>query len=129
MSLQVWMRIAGLLYLVMCVAALAGAPIRAEGPAGVLDRARAGDATARFLITTWITLGLLLGVLGASLLFFSRHPEEARALAWTTVAVELAWGVPVDIFKIIRGQPPAPSIVWILIHVIVAGTGIWALSL
>ena len=128
MTLQLWMRIAGGLYLVMCVAAFAGAPIRAEGPPGVHDRAKAGDATARFLINTWICLGLLLGVLGASLLFFSGQPDQAKALAWTAVAVELAWGIPIDIFKIVRGQPPTPSVVWILIHLIVAGTGIRALS-
>ena len=128
MSLQLWMRIAGVLYLMMCVAAMLGTPIRAEGPPGVHDRAASGDPTARYLINTWVTMGLLLGVLGGSLLFFSNHADEARALAWTVVAVELAWGVPVDVFKIIRGQRAAPSIVWIGIHLGVGVTGFWALG-
>ena len=129
LSLPIWMRVAGVLYLVMCVAALAGTPIRAEGPAGALDRAAEGDPTARFLVNTWVTLGLLLGVLGAALLYFSRVPEEARALAWTAVAVELGWGVPVDVFKIVRGQKKTPSIVWIVIHLLVAAAGMQALGM
>ena len=78
LSLQLWMRIAGSLYLIMCAAALTGTPIRAEGPSGVMERAAAGDATARFLVNTWITLGLLLGVLGAALWYFSAAAEQAR---------------------------------------------------
>jgi hypothetical protein len=107
LSLPTWMGGVGVLCLVMCGAALAGAPIRAEGPDGTLERASAGDATARFLVNTWVTLGLLLGVLGAALLYFSRTAEDARALAWTVIAVELAWGIPIDVFKILRGQKKA----------------------
>jgi membrane associated rhomboid family serine protease len=128
LSLQLWMRIVGTLYLVSCIGAIAGAPIRAEGPAGLLERARAGDATARFVVTTWIALGGLIGVLGAALLYFSRAPEQARALAWTAVAVELAWGIPIDLLKILRGQKRTPSVVWIVIHVAVAGSGLVALG-
>lgn len=127
-SLPTWMRIAGVLYLVMCAAALTGTPIRAEGPGGALERAKAGDPLARFLVNTWVTLGLLLGVLGGALLYFSGTAEDARALAWTVVAVELAWGIPVDVFKIMRGQKKAPSIVWILIHAMMAMTGLLALG-
>lgn len=128
LSLAIWMRVAGALYLIMCAAALAGAPIRAEGPEGTLERARSGDPVGRFLVNTWVTLGLLLGVLGLALLYFSRTPEEARALAWTAVAVELAWGIPVDVFKIARGQKKAPSVVWIIIHLTIAGLGLQALG-
>ena len=52
LSLPIWMRVVGVLYLVMCVAALMGTPIRAEGPSGVLERLAAGDPTARFLVNT-----------------------------------------------------------------------------
>jgi hypothetical protein len=127
-GLQLWMRVVGGLYLLMCLAALARVPIRAEGPAGVLDRAAAGDATARFLVNTWVTLGLALGVIGAALVYFSRTPADARVLAWTVIALELAWGIPVDVFKIARGQRKVPSIIWIGIHAVVAATGLGALG-
>lgn len=128
LSLATWMRVAGVLYLAMCAASLKGVPIRAEGPSGALERASTGDPTARFLVNTWVALGVLLGVLGAALLYFSRTPDDARALAWTVVGVELAWGIPVDVFKIIRGQKKAPSIVWILIHAAVGSAGLQALG-
>jgi hypothetical protein len=127
-SLAVWMRVAGALYLIMCIAAVMGTPIRAEGPAGAMDRAAAGDATARFLVNTWVTLGLLLGVLGAAMLYFSWMPERAYALAWTAVVIELAWGIPVDVFKILRGQKKGPSIVWIGIHLTLGIAGLMALG-
>ena len=128
LTLTTWMRIVGGLYLLMGVVAMARVPIKAEGPPGILEKAGAGDTTARFVINTWTTLGLLLGVIGASLLFFSRTAQDARALAWTVVALELAWGIPIDIFKIMRGQKAAPSIVWIVIHSVVAITGVQALG-
>jgi len=127
-GLQMWMRVVGVVYLLMFAAVLARAPIRAEGPEGVLERAAAGDPTARFVITTWMTLGLLLGVLGAALLFFSADPDAARSLAWTAIAVELAWGIPMDLVKISRGQKKAPSIVWIAIHAVLAVSGLAALG-
>ena len=128
MTLTTWMRIAGGLYVLMGIAAMARVPIKAEGPPGILENAAAGDPTARFVVNTWVTLGLLLAVIGASLLYVSSMAEEARALAWTLIALELAWGIPIDIFKIVRGQKAAPSIVWIVIHSVVAITGLQALG-
>ena len=128
LSLQLWMRIVGSLYLLMFVAVLARAPIRAEGPEGVVEQAAAGDPTARFVITTWITLGLLLGVLGGALLYFSGNPDAARSLAWTAIAVELVWGIPIDLFKIVRGQKKVPSVVWIGIHSVLGVVGLAALG-
>jgi len=128
-SLALWMRIVGALYVLMGVAALARVPIRAEGPEGVLDRAAAGDPTARFVVNTWVTLGLALAVIGAALIYFARFAQDARALAWTIVALEIGWGIPVDVFKIARGQKKVPSIVWIVIHALVAATGIRALGI
>jgi hypothetical protein len=128
LSLQLWMRIAGSLYLIMCAAALTGTPIRAEGPSGVMERAAAGDATARFLVNTWITLGLLLGVLGAALWYF--RPRRSRLAHWRGRRWPSNWGGASRLTssRSRGGQMKAPSIVWIVIHLAVAGTGLAALG-
>ncbi len=63
-----WMRIVGSMYLFLFIAAVfLKLPIRAEGPEGVLAQASAGDPTPRFLVDTWVTLGIWFCVLGTAL--------------------------------------------------------------
>jgi BphX-like len=126
--LQWWMRLVGLFYVALCAGALARQPIRAEGPAGVLEKAAAGDPTARFVIDTWVTLGLLLGVIGAVLMFCSREPNDAIALVKTVIAIELAWGIPVDVYKMSRGYKKPMLVAWIVTHSVISLTGLFALG-
>ena len=74
------MRLVGLFYLLLFIGTLAGKPIRAEGPAGTIEKAASGDPTARFVVDTWVALGLLLGVIGALLLFYPGCP--AKRSSW-----------------------------------------------
>ena len=114
-------------YVLLFVGVLTRKPIKTEGPPGVLERAATGDATARFVVDTWTTLGLALGVIGAVLLFYSRQPLEARALEWTVVALELAWAIPIDIYKIARGYKRQLLAFWIVVHSAIGVTGVLAL--
>jgi hypothetical protein len=80
-GLALWMRIVGGLYLFLCVAAIIlRLPIRAEGPKGLLDDARAGDATARYAVDTWFMLGLYFLVVGACLIWFSFCARRCSSL-------------------------------------------------
>ena len=122
------MRIVGILYLFLFVAAtFLQMPIRAEGPDGMLDQLAAGDPTARFAVDTWVTLGLLLGVIGSGLLMCSRAPERSMALVWTVIGGELAWGIGSDIYKIVRGYAATLPVIWILIHLMIIFTGLYSL--
>ena len=123
-----WMRIIGALYLFLFVAAVfLRIPIRAEGPEGVLAQAAAGDATARFVVDTWVTLGLELGVIGGALLIASRTPAHARVLVWTVIGSELVWGIGSDLYKLARGYAATVPGIWILIHTVIIVTGIVSL--
>src|SRR5882672_8828038 len=98
-----WMRAVGSFYLLLFVmAAIVKAPIREEGPAGVLDLAARGDAVARFVVDTWVTLGLELGAVGVALLVASPAAERARTLVGTVCAMEIA-GMMADVYKLARG--------------------------
>ena len=126
-GLKWWMRIVGAVYLLIFVAAVfIKAPISAEGPAGVLTLAASGDATARFVVDTWVTLGLEIGAVGVALLIASRVPERAMVLVWTVCGMEVA-GILADIYKLARGYEAKVPVIWILVHLLIIGTGLFCL--
>lgn len=129
MGLVLWMRIVGALYLFLFVAAsILRLPIRAEGPPGVLERASAGDATARFVVDTWFTFGLDFAVIGTALIVASRAAEQAGVLVWTVLGIEAVRGIGVNLYKIARGYQRTPMLVWIVIHAVIIATGLRALG-
>lgn len=126
--LKWWMRIVGVLYLFLFVAAaILRLPIQAEGPPGILDSATAGDPTARFVVDTWVVLGLELGVLGAALVISARTPGRAFVLVWTVLGGEMVWGIGSDIYKLFRGYDPTVPVAWMLIHSVIIVTGWFSL--
>jgi hypothetical protein len=125
-NIQWWMRVVGSLYLfVFVAAAVLRLPIRAEGPPGLLAQAEVHDPTAIFVLDTWTMFGLTMGALGVGLLCFSREPEQARALVWSVMGVEMV-GIATDINKLAHGDVVVPSVVWIVIHATAIATGyVW----
>jgi BphX-like protein len=124
-----WLRIVGVLYLFISFVSIGPRiPIRAEGPAGVLDRAKSGDPTARFVVDTWLMFGLYMGAVGIGLLAASRAPEQAVALAWAVIGLEAIGGIGIDVYKLARGYRRGPPLVWIVIHAVVIASGLMCLG-
>jgi hypothetical protein len=124
-SLTWWLRVVGAFYVLQFVVmAIAKAPIRVQGPAGVLARAASGDPTARFLVDTWVTFALEVGAIGMVLLFASRIPEQAKILVWTIIAIELSRGIVADVYLIARGEPLNVLVPWLFIHTAVIVSGL-----
>ena len=127
-ALKLWMRIVGAFYLVQVIAMIiVKGPIRTLAPENTLDLAAAGDRMAMFLVDTWIAFGIEVGVIGAALMLASRVPERGKVLAWTVVGIEIMKGPPYDIYMLTRGYESMPFIIWLVIHTIIAITGILAL--
>lgn len=123
-----WLRIVGVFYLLQFVAmVVVRAPIRSVGPEGTLALASGGDPMARFVVDTWITFGLEVGAIGVGLWIASRMPEQARALVWTIIAIEVGRGIIDDVYMLSRGYEPAVYAIWMVIHTIVIVTGLVAL--
>jgi len=80
-----------------------------------------------FLVDTWVTFGLEVGAIGLATLSASRHPDQARALIWTIIGIELARGIIADIYAAARGNKLPVLAVWFVIHTIVIVTGLLAL--
>ena len=55
-------------------------------------------------------------------------PGEAVVLARTVIAVELGWGIPIDIYKMVRGYQKPLLFGWIAIHIVISTTGVLALG-
>ncbi len=123
-ALAWWLRVVGAFYVLQFVANALLAPIRTVGPVGVLEQASTGNGTARFLVDTWITLGLEIGAIGVALLVASWKPEQARALVWTTLGIEVARGIINDVYMLARGYDPTVFVTWIIIHSVVIVTGL-----
>ena len=127
-KLKWWMRIVGVFYLLQFVMmAFVRAPIRALGPEGALAQASTGDPMAIFLVDTWVAFGLEVGVIGAGLLIASRIPDQAKALVWTVIGIELVKGPAYDIYMIARGYELTAFVIWIVIHSVIIVTGLLSL--
>ncbi|MFN2502820.1 MAG: BphX family protein [Acidimicrobiales bacterium] len=123
-----WMRVVGVFYLLQFVMmAVVRAPIRTAGPEGALAQADAGEPVARFLVDTWLTLGLEVGAIGVAVLVASRHPGQARGVVWTVLAIELGRGILLDLYMLSRGTKVSVYGVWIVIHALVIVTGLRSL--
>ena len=119
-----WMRVVGAVYVLQFVMmVVVRAPIRTVGPEGVLAQAAAGDPVARFLVDTWVTLGLVVGAVGVGLLVTSRTAQQARFLVWTVIGIEVA-SIVNDVYMITRGYILSVFVVWIFIHSIFIVTGV-----
>jgi ABC-type nickel/cobalt efflux system permease component RcnA len=122
------MRTVGAFYLLLCVLIVARVPIRVEGPDGVMDLVSAGDPVDGFLVDTWVTYGIEIGLIGAALLVASRNTgHAARAVVWLVLAIELVRGIGIDMYKLARGYDVLPESVWIVIHTLIITTGLFAL--
>jgi hypothetical protein len=129
-TLTWWMRIVGIFYVFLFVAAaILHLPIQAEGPEGIMQRAASGDPVSRFVVGTWVVLGLMLGAVGLALLAASRFPAKATVLVWTVIGNELIWGIGSDLYKLARGYPLHLSGPWIIVHAVIILTGILAINL
>lgn len=127
MALKIWMRAVGVLYLAMFVAAaIIRAPIRTLGVPGTLERAAAGDATAKFLVDTWFALGVEFATVGVALLVGSRAPARARSLVYTVLGIETVRAAVTDLHWIVNGYDLTVHGVWIAIHSVVVATGVIA---
>ena len=122
-----WMRIVGAFYLLLFVlCAIVRIPIAVEGPEGTLEKADMGDPLASFVVDSWVTYGIMLGVIGTALLIASRMPVQARVLIITVIGLEMG-GIIVDLYKWSRGYPWNEEVIWIVIHSVIIVAGLLAL--
>lgn len=124
-GLRWWMRAVGAVYLLQAVvAAVVHLPVYVLGPPGTLEAAEAGDLTALLLIDTWVLFGLEVATVGVALFVASFRAADPRVFVWVVLALELFRGIGHDVYMLARGYPATGLVVWIVIHVVIIGSGL-----
>ena len=132
-ALRRWMIGVGILYLALGVRLLPwinGAMIEAAGVGTVYtgDGLEPGTTAFAYLLDWMGTFGLDRLALGVVLLMAARDPVRNRVLAWAVIAVELGAGVLADAWFIGRDYiPDGFYLAFIVVHLVVIGTGVRAL--
>ncbi|HEX9562916.1 MAG TPA: hypothetical protein VF981_03060 [Gemmatimonadaceae bacterium] len=122
-----WMRAVGALYLFLFVAcAVLRLPIKVEGPRGIVEGAASGDPVARYVLDSWVMIGLIFIVLGGALIVASCFElHHSLGLVWAVIALEFVAFMGIDVFKLFRKYDPKAPAIWLVIHAVVVGTGLW----
>ena len=88
----------------------------------------ADDAQAlRAFADAWLIFVLEMGVLGAIMLYYARDTAYNRILVLTVSILELVRGAGGDLLWMFRGRPLANYIPFMILHLIIAGTGLYFL--
>ena len=126
-----WMRVVGVFYLLLTAMNiwalfLGGIQLLADGLPAPMNTE---PLAVRAFGDAWLVFVFEFGVLGAVLLYASRHPAESRMLVLAVIGAEIFRGVLADIVWITRGYDPASYLVFVAIHLVIIVTGLFCLRL
>lgn len=84
----------------------------------------ANELSLRAFSDAWLIFVLEMGVLGIIMLYASRDPARNGILVLTVSILELIRGAGGDLLWMSRGWPTANYIPFMVLHLIIAGTGL-----
>lgn len=121
-----WLRIVGSFYLVLALMSLWVVFINPQ-LFGAMFPFSANDFSLRAFSDAWLIFVLEMGVLGVIMLYAAREPARNGILVLTVSVLELIRGAGGDLLWISRGWPAANYIPFMILHLIIAGTGFYFL--
>jgi hypothetical protein len=119
-----WFRIVGGFYLLLAIMNLYGVLINPQFFAGELGFT--DNAAVMAFVDGWSPFAFEVLGLGTFMLWASRKADKYIGAVWLIVWLELLHGVLDDIYLIARGYSAAGYAAFIVIHLIIIVTGIWA---
>ena len=121
-----WLRIVGAFYVLL---ALASCWVLFINPQlfGAMFPFSANTLSMRAFSDAWLIFVLEMGVLGVIMIYASREPARNGILVLTVSVLELIRGAGGDLLWISRGWPTANYIPFMIVHLIIAGTGLFFL--
>jgi hypothetical protein len=119
-----WLRIIGVFYLLLVLGSVWEMFINTNIfgsiiPFGASDLHAFSDA--------WLIFTLELAVLGVIMLYYARDSSQNRILVLTVAILEIIRGAGGDLIWMSRGWPTAIYIPFTIVHLIIAGTGLYFL--
>ena len=122
-----WLRLVGGLYLLLALTSLRVLFIDPQMFGAMNPFAMDAEALKAFA-DAWLIFVLEMGVLGAIMLYYARDSANNRILVLTIAILELVRGAGGDVLWMTRGWPIANYIPFMIVHLIIAGTGFYFLS-
>lgn len=122
--IQWWFRVVGLIYMLLGVGFIPA--INADRLPMMLPDfdAPIGGVAYHGLLDFLFMFGLDLLVIGGFLIWASRRPRHHLNLVWLIVWLEVIRGIADDVYMIASGYDPGVYIGFIVLHLLIIGTGI-----
>ena len=120
-----WFRIVGGFYLLLAIMNMYGTFVNQAFFAQILPFP-ASDQVVKAFVIGWSPFAFEIVGLGTFMLWASRNAGKYLGAVWLIVWLELLHGVVDDVYLIANGFSAAEYIPFIVIHVIIIVTGIWA---
>ena len=121
-----WLRIVGGFYLLLALTSLRVLFVDPQ-MFGTMNPFAADALALKAFADAWLIFVLEMGVLGAIMLYYARDSSRNRILVLTVSILELIRGAGGDFLWMLRGWPPANYIPFMILHLIIAGTGLFFL--
>jgi hypothetical protein len=118
-----WLRLVGGFYLLLALTSLRVLFVDPQ-MFGAMNPFAANAQALRAFSDAWLIFVLEMGVLGAIMLYFARDSARNRILVLTVSILELIRGAGGDLLWMLRGWPSANYIPFMIVHLIIAGTGL-----
>src|SRR5512134_505123 len=121
-----WLRVVGVFYLLLVVGSFRVMLINPR-LFGDMFPYSTNEIAVRAFADAWLIFALEMLVLGSIMLYASRQPERNGTLVVTIAILELIRGAGGDLLWMMRGWPTANYIPFMIVHLVIAFTGIYFL--
>ncbi len=118
-----WLRLVGGFYLLLALTSLRVLFVDSQ-MFGAMFPFAADALSVRAFADAWLIFVLEMGVLGVIMLYYARDSSHNRILVLTVSILELIRGAGGDLLWMTRGWPLANYILFMIVHLIIAGTGL-----
>ena len=121
-----WLRVVGVFYLLLAIGSLWVLFVNPE-IFGAMFPFSADPLSIRAFSDAWLIFILEMVVLGGIMLYAAREPARNGILVLTVAILEFIRGAGGDFLWMMRGWPTANYIPFMVVHMIIAITGIYFL--
>jgi hypothetical protein len=122
-----WLRLVGGFYLLLALTSLRVLFVDPQ-MFGAMNPFAADEQALRAFADAWLIFVLEMGVLGVIMLYYARDSARNRILVLTIAPLELVRGAGGDLLWMSRGWPAANYIPFMIVHLCIAGTGLFFLK-
>ena len=121
-----WLRVVGGFYLLLALTSLWVLFVDPH-MFGAMNPFAADAQALNAFADAWLIFVLEMGVLGVIMLYYARDSAHNKILILTVSILELVRGAGGDLLWTLRGWPAANYIPFMILHLIIAGTGLFFL--